>query len=178
MRTARQRRLQPQQTRKVATTQPTVTAPAQKQKSTAKPQKTSHQALREKKQEVKKMEEEPEVEEDSYDSQEDFFEQDEESLESQREKLREKVAPETLDELRPNGELYVAIKDRYEELLKELFKSQGELDEFNFSEEEKKILNDRVKIWLEYFAITSAFRKKDVNLFEYIDTFTETQKFI
>ena len=67
---------------------------------------------------------------------------------------------------------------RYQELLKELWKSQSKLDEFGFSEEEKKILNDRVKIWLEYFAITSAFRDENVNLFEYIDSFTETQKFI
>lgn len=177
MRSIRQRRLQPQQTKKV-TSQPAVAAPAQKQKSTAKTQHTGHQALREKKQEVKKMEEEQIVEDDSYDSQEDSVEQEDESLESQREELRERVAPETLDELRPNGKLYIAIKDRYQELLKELWKSQSKLEEFGFSEDEKKILNDRVKIWLEYFAITSAFRDENVNLFEYIDTFTATQKFI
>ena len=178
MRSVRQRRLQPPQTKKVVTSQPAVAAPAQKQKSTAKPQPTGRQAVREKKQEVKKMEEEPEVEDDSYDSQEDSAEQEDESLESQREELRERVAPETLDELRPNGKLYIAIKDRYQELLKELWKSQSKLEEFGFSEDEKKILNDRVKIWLEYFAITSAFRDDSVNLFEYIDTFTATQKFI
>lgn len=175
MRSARQRRLQPQQTKKVVQ-QPAV-AVAQKQKSTAKPQ-PGRQALREKKQEVKKMEEEQVVEEDSYDSQEDSVEQEDESLESQREELRERVAPETLDELRPNGKLYIAIKDRYQELLKELWKSQSKLEEFGFSEDEKKILNDRVKIWLEYFAITSAFRDDNINLFEYIDSFTDTQKFI
>ena len=170
MRSARQRRLQPQQTKKVVTQQPTVTS-VQKQKSVAKPQVS-------KKQELKKMEEEPEVEDNSYDSQEDSVEQEDETLESQREELRERVAPETLDELRPNGKLYIAIKDRYQELLKELWKSQSKLDEFGFSEDEKKILNDRVKIWLEYFAITSAFRDDNINLFEYIDSFTDTQKFI
>lgn len=177
MRTARQRRLQPQQTKKVVTQQPAVATPAQKQKSAVKPQ-VGRQNVRDKKQEIKKMEEEPEVEDDSIDSQEDSTEQEDETLESQREDMREKVAPETLDELRPNGKLYIAIKDRYQELLKELWKSQSKLDEFGFSEEEKKILNDRVKIWLEYFAITSAFRDENVNLFEYIDSFTETQKFI
>ena len=170
MRSARQRRLQPQQTKKVATQQTPVTS-VQKQKSVTKPQVS-------KKQEPKKMEEEPEVEDDSYDSQEDSVEQEDETLESQREDLRERVAPETLDELRPNGKLYIAIKDRYQELLKELWKSQSKLDEFGFSEDEKKILNDRVKIWLEYFAITSAFRDDNINLFEYIDSFTDTQKFI
>ena len=170
MRSARQRRLQPQQTKKVVTQQTPVTS-VQKQKSVTKPQVS-------KKQELKKMEEEPEVEDYSYDSQEDSVEQEDETLESQREELRERVAPETLDELRPNGKLYIAIKDRYQELLKELWKSQSKLDEFGFSEDEKKILNDRVKIWLEYFAITSAFRDDNINLFEYIDSFTDTQKFI
>lgn len=170
MRSARQRRLQPQQTKKVITQQPTVTS-VQKQKSVAKPQVS-------KKQEVKKMEEEEEdFENQSYESEDDSKEEDE-TLESQREDLRERVAPETLDELRPNGKLYIAIKDRYQELLKELWKSQSKLDEFGFSEDEKKILNDRVKIWLEYFAITSAFRDDNINLFEYIDSFTDTQKFI
>ena len=169
MRSARQRRLQPQQTKKVVTQQPVVTS-VQKQKSVAKPQVS-------KKQEVKKMEEEEDFENQSYESEDDSKEEDE-TLESQREDLRERVAPETLDELRPNGKLYIAIKDRYQELLKELWKSQSKLDEFGFSEDEKKILNDRVKIWLEYFAITSAFRDDNINLFEYIDSFTDTQKFI
>ena len=170
MRSARQRRLQPQQTKKVATQQPAVTS-VQKQKSVTKPQVS-------KKQELKKMEEEEEdFENQSYESEDDSKEEDE-TLESQREDLRERVAPETLDELRPNGKLYIAIKDRYQELLKELWKSQSKLDEFGFSEDEKKILNDRVKIWLEYFAITSAFRDDNINLFEYIDSFTDTQKFI
>lgn len=177
MRSARQRRLQPQQTKKVVAQQPVVTAPVQKQKSVIKPQ-VGRQSVRDKKQEVKKMEEEEELDENSYDSQEDSGEQEDETLESQREDMRERVAPETLDELRPNGKLYIAIKDRYQELLKELWKSQSKLEEFGFSEDEKKILNDRVKIWLEYFAITSAFRDDNVNLFEYIDSFTETQKFI
>ena len=177
MRSARQRRLQPQQTKKVVAPQPAVTTTVQKQKSAVKPQ-VGRQSVRDKKQEVKKMEEEEELDENSYDSQEDSGEQEDETLESQREDMRERVAPETLDELRPNGKLYIAIKDRYQELLKELWKSQSKLEEFGFSEDEKKILNDRVKIWLEYFAITSAFRDDNVNLFEYIDSFTETQKFI
>ena len=92
--------------------------------------------------------------------------------------MRENLASSTLDKLRPNEDLYLAIKERYQELLKELWKSQNSLEEFNFSNEEKKILNDRVKLWLEYFVSTATFRDENVNLFEYMDSFTETQKFI
>lgn len=93
MRSTRQRRLQPQQTKKVVTQQTPVTS-VQKQKSVTKPQVS-------KKQELKKMEEEEEdFENQSYESEDDSKEEDE-TLESQREDLRERVAPETLDELRP-----------------------------------------------------------------------------
>ena len=145
------------------------------------------QEEKKKKHEVKRMEEEDDDEEDYEEDVEereaDEMSDDEEEdpvqmLESERKDLRSKVAPDTLERGRPNGELYVAIKDRYQELLKELWKSQSKLEEFGFNSDEKKILNDRVKIWLEYFAITSAFRDENVNLFEYIDSFCDTQKFI
>ena len=100
------------------------------------------------------------------------------SLKRERENLRGKYAPETMDELRPDAKLYVAIKERYETLIKNLWESQGKLDEFQFSDEEKKILNDRCKLWLEYFISTAAFRKENVNLFEYMDSFCDTQEFI
>ncbi len=145
----------------------------------------SVQEDRKSKREIKRMEEEePENEEDEEQtegSQEELSEEKEESMqlvEDERKQLRGKVAADTMEELRPNGKLYIAIKDRYQEVIKELWKSQSKLEEFGFSAEEKKILNDRVKLWLEYFAITSAFRDEDVNLFEYIDSFCETQKYI
>ena len=147
------------------------------------PQKSA-QEERKSRRELKRMEEEKveqKEEEVTEDSDEDVSEEKEEpmqTIEEERKQMRSKVAADSLDELRPNADLYKAVKDRYEELIKELWKSQGKLDEFNFSDEEKKILNDRVKLWLEYFAITSAFRDENVNLFEYIDSFCETQKYI
>ena len=68
--------------------------------------------------------------------------------------------------------------ERYQELIKELWQSQTALEEFGFDEEEKKILNKRVKLWLEYFISTATFREENVNLFKYMDYFCETQKFI
>ena len=101
-----------------------------------------------------------------------------EGLENKRQEMRKEMGKETVKKIRPNQQLYEAIKDRYQELLKELWKSQSKLEEFGFNTDEKKILNDRVKLWLEYFISTAAFRDDDVNLFEYMDTFCETQKFI
>ena len=151
----------------------------------AEPAVTQKQEEKKSKREAKRMEEEePDMEEDeevTEDSQEEVSEEKEdgmETVEDERKQLRGKVAADTLESLRPNGKLYVAIKDRYQEVIKELWKSQSKLEEFGFSAEEKKILNDRVKLWLEYFAITSAFRDENVNLFEYIDNFCETQKYI
>lgn len=141
------------------------------------------QEEKKKKHEVKRMEEEDESEEiesndNSIDEETEEKEEPVQMLEQERKEIRGRVAADTMDELRPNGKLYIAIKDRYQELLKELWKSQSKLEEFGFNSDEKKILNDRVKIWLEYFAITSAFRDENVNLFEYIDSFCDTQKFI
>ena len=125
--------------------------------------------------------------EDVYDDDDDVEDNDDDSsmeteddkkMIEEHEDLRENLASSTLDKLRPNEDLYLAIKERYQELLKELWKSQNSLEEFNFSNEEKKILNDRVKLWLEYFVSTATFRDENVNLFDYMDSFTETQKFI
>lgn len=125
---------------------------------------------------VKRMEEEKPVEEfhdEEYDdSSEDI------PAEEQHEELKDQLAPTTVSKMRPNQELYDAIKERYQELLRELWQSQNTLDEFNFDAEEKKILNDRVKLWLEYFVSTATFREENVNLFDYMDQFCKTQKFI
>lgn len=170
MRTARQRRQQQIQFAR----KPAAAPVAQPAKAAAKPAvATGRQAMRDKKQEVKKMEEEH-VSEEEYTS-EDEVEVD---PEAERKELREEVAADSMDELRPNGKLYIAIKERYEELIKDIWQSQGQLEEFGFSDEEKAIINKRVKLWLEYFAVTAAFRDENVNLFEYIDTFTATQTFI
>ena len=57
--------------------------------------------------------------------------------------------------------------------------NENSLKDFNLSDEEKKILNERVELWLEYFVSSATFnREEDVNLFEFMDYFTETQKFV
>ena len=156
---------------------------ATKKSEPAAPQKSA-QEERKSRRELKRMEEEKveeKEEEVTESSDEELSEEKEEpmqTMEEERKQMRSKVAADSLDELRPNAELYKAVKDRYQELIKDLWKSQSKLEEFGFSEDEKKILNDRVKLWLEYFAITSAFRDENVNLFEYIDSFCETQKYI
>lgn len=88
------------------------------------------------------------------------------------------LAPKSMNKLRINEELYGAIRDRYQQLLKELCESSYSLEDFNFSQDEKNILNERVRLWLEYFVSTATFRDENVNLFDYMDTFTKTQKFI
>ena len=171
MRTARQRRQQQLQFTRKPAAAPVAQQPV---KAAAKPAvATGRQAMREKKQEVKKMEEE-QVSEEEYTSDDEVPV----DPETERQELREEVAADSMDELRPNGKLYIAIRERYEELIKDIWQSQGQLEEFGFSEEEKVIINKRVKLWLEYFAVTAAFRDQNVNLFEYIDTFTSTQTFI
>ena len=122
-----------------------------------KPVQSRREAVKkeEKKKEVRRMEEEDDTSEEELDEKSVEQEDEDESLEDQRQQLRGKYAAETMEELRPNAKLYVAIRDRYQEILKELWKSQNKLDDFGFSNEEKKILNERCKLWLEYFGIWS-----------------------
>ena len=98
-------------------------------------------------------------------------------VEDQQMKLRKFFADEE-GMVKVDQELIHAIRERYQELLKKLWENQGHLDDFNFSDEEKDILNKRVKLWLEYFISTATFRDENVNLFEYMDSFCDTQKFI
>lgn len=99
-------------------------------------------------------------------------------VEDQQSKMKQFFANDEHSVIKNDEALYTAIRARYQELLKELWENQGHLDDFNFSEEEKDILNKRVKLWLEYFISTATFRDDNINLFEYMDSFTETQKFV
>ena len=99
-------------------------------------------------------------------------------VEDQQMKLRKFFTADEEGMVKVDQDLIHAIRERYQELLKELWENQGHLDDFNFSEEEKDILNKRVKLWLEYFISTATFRDENVNLFEYMDSFCDTQKFI
>ena len=173
MRTARMRRTQAR-------------APIQSRKA------IEEQRLKQKAEEErqKKMELEKEESDDSEKIDEDDMSSDDEvpmkKAKSDREIINEMtmeeakqhLAPKSVNKLRINEELYGAIKDRYQQLLKELCESSYSLEDFNFSQEEKDILNERVRLWLEYFVSTATFRDENVNLFDYMDTFTKTQKFI
>lgn len=161
MRTARSRRIQPvHRTPKVVEQPKVVDQPVPPRKE---------------RRGVKRMEEENPVVDEHF---EDEDSSDDIPMEEQHEEMKEQLADSTVSKMRPNQELYEAIKERYQCLLKELWKNQSTLEEFNFSDEEKDILNARVKLWLEYFVSTATFRKENVNLFEYMDSFCDTQKFI
>lgn len=100
-------------------------------------------------------------------------------VQDQRTKIKQFLREEDHSAVKNDITLYNAISTRYNELLKELVMNENSLRDFNLSDEEKKILNERVELWLEYFVSSATFnRDEDVNLFEFMDYFTETQKFV
>lgn len=100
-------------------------------------------------------------------------------VQDQRSKIKQFFKEEDHSAVKNDVTLYNAISSRYNELLKELVMNENSLKDFNLSDEEKKILNERVELWLEYFVSSATFnREEDVNLFEFMDYFTETQKFV
>ena len=100
-------------------------------------------------------------------------------VQDQRSKIKQFFKEEDHSAVKNDVSLYNAISTRYNELLKELVMNENSLKDFNLSDEEKKILNERVELWLEYFVSSATFnREEDVNLFEFMDYFTETQKFV
>lgn len=100
-------------------------------------------------------------------------------VQDQRSKIKQFFKEEDHSAVKNDVSLYNAISSRYNELLKELVMNENSLKDFNLSDEEKKILNERVELWLEYFVSSATFnREEDVNLFEFMDYFTETQKFV
>ena len=100
-------------------------------------------------------------------------------VQDQRSKIKQFFKEEDHSAVKNDVSLYNAISTRYNELLKELVMNENSLKDLNLSDEEKKILNERVELWLEYFVSSATFnREEDVNLFEFMDYFTETQKFV
>ena len=95
-------------------------------------------------------------------------------------KCEDRIADEQLKELieeRYNKILYdLATQDNILINLKGILKKSGAKDD-----EVRAILkaiNDKTKLWLEYFVATATFRNDSSNLFEYLDSFNETQNFI
>lgn len=81
------------------------------------------------------------------------------------------------ESIQPN-ELSKEIQDRYNELIKELWTNEQKINIYELPQALKEAMNERMKLWLEYFLTNSSFRTSDTNMFEYLDTFTNTTSFI
>ena len=81
------------------------------------------------------------------------------------------------ENIQPN-ELSKEIQDRYNELIKELWTNEQKINIYELPQALKEAMNERMKLWLEYFLTNSSFRTTDTNMFEYLDTFTNTTSFI
>lgn len=79
--------------------------------------------------------------------------------------------------IQPN-ELSKEIQERYNELIKELWNNEQKINIYELPQALKEAMNERMKLWLEYFLTNSSFRTSDTNMFEYLDTFTNTTSFI
>ena len=76
------------------------------------------------------------------------------------------------------NELSKEIQERYNELIKELWNNEQKINMYELPQALKEAMNERMKLWLEYFLTNSSFRTSDTNMFEYLDTFTNTTTFI
>ena len=88
------------------------------------------------------------------------------------------ISEKTNDSMRMTPELSALIIERYNELLKDMALNDDSLDNVKLTDEEKNLINKKVELWLEYFISTATFRDDDVNLFDYLDSFNKTQKFL
>ena len=103
---------------------------------------------------------------------------EEESFDDERSRMKKQISEETKNSMRMTPELSALIVERYNELLKDMAMNDDSLDNLNLSAEEKNLINKKVELWLEYFISTATFRGDDVNLFDYLDSFNKTQKFL
>lgn len=76
------------------------------------------------------------------------------------------------------SQLSEQIKERYQELIKELWNNEKKICEFDLPDDLRNALNTRSKLFLEYFITNATFRTPDANLFEYLDTFSSVTTFI
>lgn len=70
------------------------------------------------------------------------------------------------------------IKERYQSLISELWANEKQLKDFEFPDDLRELINKRVALWLEYFITNATFRSDNANLFEYMETFAKTTKFL
>ena len=81
------------------------------------------------------------------------------------------------DDVRLDKDLIIAISERYQELLQELYSTDNRIESLHLSEEAREIINDKANLWLEYFLASSTFRDPKANIFDKMDSFIKTNKF-
>ena len=119
---------------------------------------------------------------DDYDPNNDYNENDydyssHQSIHSNKNLRNNSDINSTNGNIQPN-ELSKEIQERYNELIKELWNNEQKINIYELPQALKEAMNERMKLWLEYFLTNSSFRTSDTNMFEYLDTFTNTTSFI
>ena len=71
------------------------------------------------------------------------------------------------------------IRSRYSELLKELWENENQLTDLKLNVTTRNLLNNRSKLWLEYFISTYTFNNyKNLDIFNYMDTFNNSTNYL
>lgn len=105
-------------------------------------------------------------------------------VQDQYDKMHKFFIEEDHTAVKNDADLLDKVRRRYNALLEQISKNENVLKSFNLSEEEKDLLNKRVELWLEYFVSSATFNREknekgeEVNLFEYMEYFFDTQKFV
>ena len=133
----------------------------------------------------KKMIEEEEDDDTTSSDYEDEERMEEESKEekvidknTERQRLRELISDETVDAVRLDRDLILAITERYEELLKELYQADDVIESLHLTPEAREILNEKAALWIEYFLANSTIRDPKANIFTAMASFIKTNKFV
>ena len=67
--------------------------------------------------------------------------------ENQQDKMKRILSSNDDQMIKLDEDMYEAIRSRYQELLKKLWENQNTLDEFDFTDDEKKILIKRIFVF-------------------------------
>ncbi len=77
------------------------------------------------------------------------------------------------------SEMNSMIKVRYSELLHELWENENAVNDMEITPQLKKLLNQRSKLWLEYFISTYTFNNyKNLDIFNYMDAFNNSTNYL
>lgn len=83
------------------------------------------------------------------------------------------LTPEEEDEFH---KLEAKVKERYNDLIKELWNNEAELQKHPISPEIVELLNKREALWLEYFLVNASYNQQ-YSIFEYLEQFLKTSYF-